>query len=121
MKVGTLIKQRRLELGLSQKELAERCGYADRSAISRIESGDRDIPVKQLKKIAAALGMEPEDLVVEATADKIEDLYKYKQKHSGDIGKIVEILEKDPDISRALLQYAQYLHKVFPSSEKKKK
>lgn len=111
MKVGKLIRTRRMELGLTQKELAERCGYTNKSTISRIESGERDIPVTQLKKIAAALGMEPEDLVVEATADKIEDLYKYKQKHSGDIGKIVEILEKDPDISRALLRYAQYLAK----------
>ena len=41
MGIGNLIKLRRTELGMSQKELAEKCGYTNRSTISRIESGDR--------------------------------------------------------------------------------
>lgn len=110
MKVGTLIKQRRLELGLSQKELAVRCGYADRSAISRIESGERDIPVRQLKKIAEALGMEAEDLVVETIKQDINYYFTHRPKQK-DVDEIVAILERKPDISRALLRYAQYLAK----------
>lgn len=106
MKVGTLIKQRRMELGLSQKELAERCGYASRSAISRIESGERDIPVRQLKKIAAALGMETEDLVVETYKNMVTEKPRHK-----DAEEILCILEKRPELSRALLRYAQYLAK----------
>ena len=110
MKVGTLIKQRRLELGLSQKELAERCGYADRSAISRIESGERDIPVSQLKKIAAALGMETEDLVVETINQDYAYYFTHKPKQK-DAEEIISIIEKRPELSRALLRYAQYLAK----------
>ena len=110
MKVGTLIKQRRMELGLSQKELAERCGYADRSAISRIESGERDIPVRQLKKIAEALGMEAEDLLVETIKQDYAYYFTHRPKQK-DIDEIVAILERKPDISRALLRYAQYLAK----------
>lgn len=72
MGIGNLIKLRRTELGMSQEELAEKCGYANRSTISRIESGNRDVPVKQLKKIAAALGMDAEDLVVEAYKTALE-------------------------------------------------
>lgn len=104
MGIGNLIKLRRTELGMSQKELAERCGYTNRSTISRIESGDRDVPVKQLKKIAAALGMDAEDLVVEAYKTALEDRPRQK-----DVEQIVKILDKKPEISRALLRYAQYL------------
>lgn len=39
MKVGEKIKQRRMELGWSLRELAKRMGYANQSTISRIESG----------------------------------------------------------------------------------
>lgn len=104
MSIGNLIKLRRTELGLSQEELAEKCGYTNRSTISRIESGDRDVPVKQLKKIAAALGMDAEDLVVEAYKTALKDRPRQK-----DVEQIVEILDKKPEISRALLRYAQYL------------
>ena len=104
MGIGNLIKLRRTELGMSQEELAEKCGYTNRSTISRIESGNRDIPVKQLQKIASALGMDAEDLVVEAYKTALEDRPRQK-----DIELIVEILDKKPEISRALLRYAQYL------------
>ena len=106
MKVGHLIKLRRIELGLTQKELAERCGYTNKSTISRIESGERDIPVRQLKKIAAALGMETEDLVVGTYQSEIEN--KPRQK---DAEEILNIIEARPELSRALLRYAQYLAK----------
>lgn len=112
MGIGNLIKLRRTELGMSQKELAERCGYTNRSTISRIESGDRDVPVKQLKKIAAALGMDAEDLVVEAYKTALKDRPRQK-----DVEQIVEILDKKPEISRALLRYAQYLSGLeYPES-----
>jgi DNA polymerase III delta prime subunit len=62
--------------------------------------------VRQLKKIAAALGMETEDLVVGTYQSEIEN--KPRQK---DAELIVEILDKKPEISRALLRYAQYLSK----------
>ena len=106
MGIGNLIKLRRTELGMSQKELAEKCGYTNRSTISRIESGERDIPVRQLKKIAAALGMETEDLVVGTYQSEIEN--KPRQK---DAEEILNIIEARPELSRALLRYAQYLSK----------
>lgn len=39
MTIGERIKQRRKELKMSQTELAQKTGYADKSAISKIESG----------------------------------------------------------------------------------
>ena len=57
------IKARRIELGLSQTQLAELTGYADKSAISKIEKGMRDIPQSKLMAFAVALKTTPSDLV----------------------------------------------------------
>ena len=57
------IKKRRLELGMSQEELAHKAGYTDRSSIAKIELGKVDISLETLKKIAAALDIEPLDLL----------------------------------------------------------
>ena len=55
---GELIKQRRTEHGLSQRELAYRAGTSQ-PAIARIEAGDEDITWKRLSSILAAMGDEP--------------------------------------------------------------
>lgn len=55
MTMGERIRSRRTELGLSQEELAQQTGYRDKSAISKIELGINDIPVRQLVKLASAL------------------------------------------------------------------
>ena len=57
------IRQRREELGLSQLELAQRMGYTSRSSISKIESGENDIPQSKIKAFAAALETTPSALM----------------------------------------------------------
>lgn len=57
------IKQRRLELGLSQTELAKLVGYADKGMISRIENGKVDLPQSQIEKFAIALQTSPSYLM----------------------------------------------------------
>jgi transcriptional regulator with XRE-family HTH domain len=57
MNVGEKIKQRRLELGWSLRELAKRAGYANQSTVARIESGVIDIPQSKVVKFAEALGV----------------------------------------------------------------
>ena len=39
------ILQRRLELGLSQEELAQRMGYRSKSSITKLEKGVNDIQI----------------------------------------------------------------------------
>ena len=39
MTIGEKIRNRRKELKMSQTELAERTGYADKSGISKVENG----------------------------------------------------------------------------------
>ena len=57
------IRQRRLELGLSQDELAKRVGYSERSAIAKIETGVNDITVTKFVEIAHALSISPIELL----------------------------------------------------------
>ena len=49
------IKKRRLELGISQQELAEAVGYKGKSMISQIEKGSVDLSSSMINKIADAL------------------------------------------------------------------
>ena len=53
------ILQRRLELGLSQEELAQRMGYRSKSSITKLEKGVNDIPQSKVEEFAAALETTP--------------------------------------------------------------
>ena len=58
MTVGERIKQKRLELGLTQDELAKKAGYKSRSSINKIECS-RDLPLSKVKKVASLLECSP--------------------------------------------------------------
>lgn len=58
MTIGERIKQKRVELGMSQEELAFKCGYKSRSSINKIELA-RDLPLNKVSKVASALGVNP--------------------------------------------------------------
>lgn len=49
------IKKRRLELNMSQAELAKLMGYADKSMIAKIEAGKVDLTQSKIKAAAIAL------------------------------------------------------------------
>lgn len=59
MNIGDRIKKRREELGLSQEDLALRMGYKSRSAITKIEKGQRDINQSKIVEYAKALETTP--------------------------------------------------------------
>lgn len=56
------VRIRRLELNLSQEALAERAGL-HRTYIGGIERGERNLALNNIVRIAAALDMDPADLV----------------------------------------------------------
>lgn len=74
------IKKRRKELGLTQTELAERVGYADKSAIGHIEKGKIDLPQSKIVAIAKALQTTPGDLMGSTPEDKEIDMLFEKIK-----------------------------------------
>lgn len=59
MTTGERIKQRRLELGMTQTELAEKTGYSDKSSIAVIESGKNNLRQSKIQAFADALDCDP--------------------------------------------------------------
>lgn len=55
--VGSMIASRRIELGYTIRELAERCGVSYQN-ITKIEHGRYNVSIDILKKITDALGVE---------------------------------------------------------------
>lgn len=65
-KVGQRIKTERKMQNLSQQELAEKVGYADKGLISRIESGSLNLSMDKLIKIADALHVDVTELLMDS-------------------------------------------------------
>lgn len=57
------IKKYRIELGLTQTQLAEKAGYADKTMISKIESGKVDLTFSKIKVFADILNLSPSQLM----------------------------------------------------------
>ena len=62
------LREVRLRKVLTQEELAQRSGVAE-ATISRIESGQQEARISTVRKLAAALGVEPGELVVQESTD----------------------------------------------------
>jgi transcriptional regulator with XRE-family HTH domain len=60
--LGDAMRDRRWELGLSQPDVAERCGL-HRTYVASVERGERNLGYANLLKIAGALELRPAELV----------------------------------------------------------
>ncbi len=94
MTVGEKIKQRRLELGLSQDELAKRCGYKSRSSVNKIELA-RDLPLRKIELMAKALDVTPGYLMG----------WEPTLTYNSSVGEIVVKVRKDPDLQRLVKEF----------------
>ena len=59
MTIYERIKYLRESLNMSQQELAEKVGHQSKSAVSKVERGERDIKQNMIVKYANALGVTP--------------------------------------------------------------
>lgn len=88
------IKDRRIELGLTQAELAKKVGYSDKSMIAKIESGIVDITRNKIMQFADALGTTPaylmgwEDSPTDDTLPQYPNIYPIKTKRFPLLGEI---------------------------------
>jgi transcriptional regulator with XRE-family HTH domain len=62
VRIGKRIRYHRAAAGLTQKQLADRVGFA-RTSVANIEAGRHDPPVTRLLTIANALGVSAADLM----------------------------------------------------------
>lgn len=72
MTIGERIKERRIELGLSQDELAKKVGYKSRSSINKIELS-RSLPASKITLMAKALGTTESNLMGWEDAEKAHE------------------------------------------------
>lgn len=61
--VGQNIRNRRLELKMTQTDLAEKLGLKNKCSISDVENGRTDITTERVRKFADALSCSPADLM----------------------------------------------------------
>lgn len=88
------IKNRRLELQLTQSDLARKMGYADKSMIAKIEKGLIDLPQSKIVAFAKALDTKPGTLMgwtmPQDTEDQLEisNTYRITLKRFPMLGEI---------------------------------
>ena len=94
MTIGDTLKQARLNAGLTQKQLGEKCGMAD-SAIRKYESGKIKPKIETLKKIAAALNVSVIDLADFDTATEIlaDDINQIRMRYGQETPQYYRMIE----------------------------
>ncbi len=73
MTVGDRIRNKRIELGMTQEELAARMGYKGKSSVCAAETGGDNVTTTKVKKYAQALGVTPESLMGWEIKDAIDE------------------------------------------------
>ena len=73
---GSLIKIHREKLGLSQSEVATKCGYISAQFISNIERGKASLPIEKAGIISRLLKIKPNVILEAKVLDVKESLKK---------------------------------------------
>ena len=102
MEKGNKIKERRLALGMTQEELAKKMGFKTKASISRIESGDRNLPAHKIKRLAEVLETTPSYLM--SRSDGVEAIQYVGDPLKTAINSADFMSENDIDIAIAYLQ-----------------
>ena len=97
--IGEKIKARRLELGMSQRELARKMGYSGNSTLNRIENGTVDVTQAKVVQFAKVLNVSIAYLM-----DWEEDKKIPTDKNLTDGDKLLlELFHKVPDEKKEML------------------
>lgn len=98
--IGKRIKDKRIELGLSQKELAHRMGYKSEAAISKVEHGEDNITTDRISKFAKALNCSPGYLMDWEEPDSVEDprLFEVEWRKRGGAAHQLILTEEEEKI-----------------------
>lgn len=98
------IRNRRIELGLTQAELAKKIGYRSISTIAKIERGINDIPQSKIKAFADALNttpgelmgeVEPAPVLLSLTQQEETHIKKYRQLDADGKNRVDYVLDME--------------------------
>lgn len=98
--VGLNIKNRRIELGMTQEELAKRMGLKSKVSICDVERGKGDLTTDRVRKFADALSCSPASLMG-WTDNQVDRLKTY---HDLILKAYNEASEKDKKAVCAILE-----------------
>ena len=96
MKLYENIKKRRLELHMSQQQLAELTGYADKSMIAKIEKGQVDLSQSKLEVFAKVLGMKPGELL--GTTEEVPNSAQEEYYTDPEVAELAQQLKDRPEL-----------------------
>lgn len=112
MEVKEIIKQRRIELGYSMKDLAEKVGVSE-ATISRWESGDiANMKRDKIKTLAQALRISP--AIIMEWGD-VQTFAHPNEYYDNETLEMAQALYDNPDL-RALMKAAMSVNKDSISS-----
>ena len=103
MKINERIRLRRIELGLTQAELASKLGYKSRSAITRIETGENDLTQTKIFAFAKALDITPGYLVGWDDLPDKDYVDEILERYQKETGSNVEFYREEKGFSRSKL------------------
>lgn len=93
MNIGERIRKIRIEKGMTQKEIAEKCGINDAN-IRKYESGRQNPKIDTIEKIAKALDVEVSELLFEKS-EIIEQLKNVLNTNAIEAIKTTHQLDED--------------------------
>lgn len=98
--IGKRIKEKRIELGITQEDLASKLGYKSKTTIAKIENGTNDITQSRVVDFANALNTTPAYLMGWEDSES-QSVPALNKKDERDIAKRLEQtldqLESDQD------------------------
>jgi transcriptional regulator with XRE-family HTH domain len=114
------IKNKRIALGLTQDELAQKLGYKTRSSINKIEKGLNDIPRAKIEEFARALGTTAVELLnwdTQSKSDTPEARKEIPVKNDGkfnyDLHILAEIVKEngyEVEVFKTSEEATKYIH-----------
>ena len=109
MTINERIKYLRERRGISQSELAERIGYHDKSTISKIEKGQRDVNQSMIQSLADVFGVTPTFLIFGEEAERTIRIPVYGRVAAGIPSEAIENIEDYEEIDAALAANGEYI------------
>lgn len=110
MKTGEIIRQLRIEKGITQDELAKAVGYQHKSSITKIETGAADISQKKIAQIAKALDVTPDYLFFGNTQDSLVESGERQPLGYEHLKKFVDIISTmTEEEKKSLMDYMNFI------------